>query len=241
MGSDNLFHKRRKEREINRKNKQNSRVGRRILIVVEGETEDIYFKSLIDYHKLSNVEVSQCSLGTSHRNIVTETKQKLKEAKREGVGFTHAFCVFDLDVDTKNAIETAKNIHLKKMSDAILYAVVSYPCIEFWFLLHFVYTSQSFSPCGNKTIGQSVKSHLKSHWVEYHKTIQHTYGMLKNHAEQMNQDVHENARRLLLEQQQCQTINPITNAHKLVAYLETNLEETLRSFDHEFFYQHRSM
>ena len=48
MGSDNLFHKRRKEREINRKNKQNSRVGRRILIVVEGETEDIYFKSLID-------------------------------------------------------------------------------------------------------------------------------------------------------------------------------------------------
>lgn len=41
---------------------------------------------------------------------------------------------------------------------------VSAPCFEFWFLLHFIYTTRDYSDCNN------TMKELKQHWTDYTKS-----------------------------------------------------------------------
>ena len=138
MGSDNdnFFHKRKAQREKDREKKARQRFERRILVITEGETEQIYFQDMCNILGHVNVEVQAWCRGTSFRNLISEATTLTKTAKKEGVGYTHVFCIFDLDVETDSAIQIAREIHGKKVNSAIIYAITSYPCVEFWFLLH---------------------------------------------------------------------------------------------------------
>ncbi|AWW30162.1 RloB domain-containing protein [Echinicola strongylocentroti] len=90
----------------------------------EGESEEAYVNLLKSHYRLPSIQIN-AKVGSN--NIDNEFIQKYKQDKP-----THEkdqdFLMYDLDV--KGIRE-----RLKKVSDTIL--LLSNPCLELWFLLHF--------------------------------------------------------------------------------------------------------
>lgn len=113
-------------------------------VFCEGETEVTYVKYLRSlYHvpiqiipKKSDSSISSKYIENCKRDYVTTKNDK-------------TFLMFDLDVD--GMLE-----RLQKIKDAIL--LVSNPCIEFWFLLHYDYCSSALetSTCIERLSEKSI-------------------------------------------------------------------------------------
>ena len=217
MGTDDLHHKRKKIKPRKTRHEQ------RILILTEGQTEFIYFSDLARHHRIVNAQVRQ-STGSDAKSIYEQACSIGQTAFKDGIGYTHIFCVFDLDTaKTTNAFGVIKQIYSKKHKFCSeMHAIVSNPCFEVWYLQHFRYSCSAFSAKGNKTIGNIVKSMVNTEWrtafgADYSETIENTYRILLD----KNSGAHTNAEKLLQEQKKVNSINPITNAHELVKFLET--------------------
>ncbi|HEX7636379.1 MAG TPA: RloB family protein [Noviherbaspirillum sp.] len=65
------------------------------------------------------------------------------------------FCVIDRDTHESfdEAIELAKTV-------SKITVISSYPCFEFWYLLHFGYNRKPYAAAGNKSAGDQVVSAL---------------------------------------------------------------------------------
>lgn len=107
-------------------------INKTILIVCEGQTEELYFKSF----PVLGVRVDAINLGgQSTLKLVGTTEMIQSEEMRDEV-----WCVFDMDVkrgeaefsDFDNAIERAKNFGYQ-----VAYSNDSF---ELWFYLHFEFT-----------------------------------------------------------------------------------------------------
>lgn len=120
-----------------------------ILIVVEGqETEYNYFCELRRDLRLNTTKVEVITAaGGDPLVLVNKTydivEQNKKNNKREGTPvYDEVFCVFDEDNKPekyKLACEKANNCHFT--------SITSIPCFEFWFLLHYCYTTGLFHNC----------------------------------------------------------------------------------------------
>ena len=179
-----------------------------ILIVVEGEkTEYNYFRSLKQDLRLSTlqIEVEAAAGGKSGdcRKIVAKAKA-LKERKKPD----RVYCVFD--GDRPEFKEAVTNIEKYKMQ-----AVTSVPCFEFWYLLHFCYTSSPFEKCDR--VSKRLEPYLKKEGIiektgRYEKNLD-LYQPLKSYQETAIQ----RAEKLAKTEEE----NPSTNVHDLVKYLNT--------------------
>ncbi|TDJ82130.1 RloB family protein [Campylobacter volucris] len=160
MGTDDL-HKKRKTKIRDRKPKrQENEV---ILIVCEGEkTEKNYLNRLKDFFSLSNVSINIISGKDSDPlKIVKFAKEKSKENSYDKI-----YCVFDKD--THSTFNKAK----QKCEKYKFEAIISNPCFEFWILLHFAYTTKSFtanSPC-DELINICLKKYIKDYNKNYNFT-----------------------------------------------------------------------
>lgn len=160
MGTDDL-HKKRKTKIRDRKPKrQENEV---ILIVCEGEkTEKNYLNQLKDFFRLSNVSINIfSSKNPSPLQVIKFAKEKSK-----GNSYDKIYCVFDKDThpDFDKARQGCKKYKFE--------VIVSNPCFEFWILLHFTYTTKSFSansPC-NELIESDLKKHIKDYKKDYNFT-----------------------------------------------------------------------
>jgi hypothetical protein len=140
------------------------------LFVVEGETEIWYFQML----KRNEKEIIK------NINLVPEipTKKSIEEQyeiiiKNLNVGYDKIFWIVDLDKILENSnktkkgnlsdIEKFKNYRTDLINKKVI-VVVNNPCLEFWFLLHFKYTSKSFKDCDD------LQKELKKHLKDYKKT-----------------------------------------------------------------------
>jgi hypothetical protein len=109
---------------------------RKILIVCEGQTEEIYFKSF----PVLTATVTAKETGRTKSSLV---KQAQKLAKEDN--YDEIWCVFDMDVnyavqqnqreDFNSAISQCQNTKKFKVA-------YSNDCFELWFYLHFAYTDQ---------------------------------------------------------------------------------------------------
>lgn len=141
--------------------------GKTILIVSEGtETEPQYFNALKNRLRLgSAVIVTASAQGTDPKSVVEDAKAKKKAREREArrgqeVAFDEVWCVFDAETVTQRphlnaALDMAKANKIK--------VALSWPCFEFWLLLHETYTSAPFTDCA------SVERVLKIHYPNYQK------------------------------------------------------------------------
>ena len=146
MGSEDLF----KKRKARRLKDQQRRIGfcqsyDRVLIVCEGEqTEPLYFESFKQEYDLSsaNVVVTDASKGSDPVSIIKQDN-----------AFDSVFCVFDKDQhgNYDNAVRMLSKVNSK------FTAITSVPCFEYWFSLHFEYTTKSFPSAS------AVISELKKH------------------------------------------------------------------------------
>ncbi len=144
----------------------------RILIVCEGsKTEPNYFKEVIDEYRLptANVKIHGKDCGSSPTTVV-EFASKCFDSDQD---FDLVYCVFDRDQHQDYSAARDRCLSLKKINiekkKCPFIALTSNPCFEYWLILHFTDTSQSFSVKGKKSPGACAISLLKKYMPNYGK------------------------------------------------------------------------
>jgi hypothetical protein len=151
---------------------------KKIAVVGEGETEWFYFNDLKDSESLKFELKPQLPQHTSYKSIFKKSEQLLKE------GFDKVYCVLDLDTVLKDSVQTnryfsEKQKIVKKYREKLL-ILESNPCIEYWFLLHYIYTSCSHHSCEN------ILTDLRKYLCNYEKKqkyLSDIYSKLKDKLE----------------------------------------------------------
>jgi RloB-like protein len=117
-----------------RRTKSTSAHEKRILVFVEGDTEDIYVKYWHRLHRQRVIVVVDDKYGgpmTCVKNAVARREFEVSETKKgRGSGYDEYWCFFDVDehpnlVDALN-LAVAHGIRV----------ALSNPCLELWFVLH---------------------------------------------------------------------------------------------------------
>lgn len=183
----------------------------RVLIVCEGSrTEPFYFGELVRRHRLSTANVQILGEGTDPLTLVNIAKELRQRERRRGDKFDRVYCVFDQDEHATfgNASIVAQQSGLKLSR--------SWPCFEFWFLLHFRYTRAEYVRAGGKSPAENCIADLQVHWPEYAKAKGDTYESLEHRLE----NAKLSAARALDDAELTGERNPSTEAHELVTYLQ---------------------
>lgn len=183
----------------------------RVLIVCEGEkTEPLYFQALKDRCRLSTANVVITGSGSDPRSLVKTAKKLRDIEKRQGDQYDAVYCVFDRDQHT----------HFNAASDEALSAKLklarSWPCFEFWLLLHFVYHRRPYAPLGNRTAAQNCVRELQQHLPGYTKGNAGVFEALEGQMETAK----SNASLASSDAEATERYNPSTEVHCLVAYLQ---------------------
>lgn len=183
----------------------------RVLIVCEGKkTEPMYFLDLVNRRRLSTANVTVVGDGYDPRRLVATAKTLEKKERRRGDSYDVVYCVFDRD----------QHAHFNSASqearDAKLALARSWPCFEYWLVLHFVYHRRPYTPSGNRSAAQNCVGDLKMHLPSYTKGMA---GVYKNLEDKLA-TAKLNAERALSDATATRTPDPSTEVHLLVAYLQ---------------------
>lgn len=184
-----------------------------LLIVCEGgKTEPNYFHGLRRAHNLSSTNVEIARPGKNDPiGIVEYADKRLNETD-----FDRAYCVFDRNghVGFDSALaKVAKSINGK---NGRLHAIPSVPCFEIWILLHFIYSAAPFTGTGSQSACDKVIAKVKEYLPEYHKGQESIYDLLDSTVAQGI----VNARRLENENAKTGSLNPATQMHQVVDFLQ---------------------
>ena len=216
MGTDNLFHKRKaiKVKDLKRRKAKRDPFAK-VLIVCEGKTELLYCNGLKDYYKLNSTNVEVCADGGSDPLGISKFAfMRYRQEKSAGDPFDKVYCVFDKD-NHKNfsqALDAIRDANPKNM----FVAITSVPCFEFWFLLHYKYTTKPFHALSRASACDQVIDELKIYLPEYAKRADNMFPMLLDHLEFAK----INATRVTRSATESGTDNPSTQVHQLVDFLQ---------------------
>ena len=136
-----------KKRQTNKR-----KIKDRILILCEGEkTEPNYFNGLkrdkFRSNRLSALRIEIYDYGSNTaKELVKQAKSLKDDAKREKNPYDKIWVVFDRDGYTKHpqALDQASANGIR-----VAFSSISF---EFWFLLHFTYTTRQFEKADDVTI-----------------------------------------------------------------------------------------
>lgn len=185
-----------------------------VLIVCEGtETEPNYMRSLCNSLRLNNANFKIVGRGTDPLTLVNYALEVFEE---DG-SYDRVYCIFDKDQHATydQAISKAQSLCQSPKNSIPLYVIISIPCVEYWFLLHYIETDRPYVSVGNKTAGEILKSELKKHIPEYDKGRIDVFEKTKSFL----QLAIKRAKRVKTQQEQNGTDNPSTNMHELIEYL----------------------
>lgn len=200
MGSDDLHHKRKARQYARRKPRRDSQP--RILIICEGITERNYFEELRHKLSLTNIEVARKPISAPINNVDFAIKSLRRDSDYDRV-----YCVFDRDSHENFDRALVKARMPKKIS-----TIVSYPCFEFWLLLHFEMKTKPFPLCD--AVIQRLK--LKKHFPHYKKSMPNLFEQFEDRLGDAIKNAKEN-RKLM---RQINVKNPSTEVDKLVVYIQ---------------------
>lgn len=198
-----------RDRSRNNHNRKSKRV---VLVAYEGEnkTEKNYLSNFSGRDKdyiIKQVPGNE----TDPVNLVRQTIQKVHDLSLYLLEDDKAYCIFDTDMKTEKNIKIDEAIKLAKDNNII--PIVSAPCVELWFLLHYEYTTAMIS-------SNDVIERLKKHYPKYEKNC-NIYFELKDRIDKAI----ENSKKLEKYQKQnnkkLQTVeaNPYTEMYKIVEEL----------------------
>ena len=183
----------------------------RVLIVCEGEkSEPTYFQAMVNHRRLSTANVVIVGVGSDPRLLVVKAKRLKTREQRIGEQYDEVYCVFDRDEHAY--FDTASG----NARDAGIRLARSWPCFEYWLVVHFVYHRRLYGPSGNRTASQNCVIDLKKHLPGYTKSGAGVYGVLEDRLETAK----ANAKRALADAKETGRPNPSTEVHRLVAYLQ---------------------
>jgi RloB-like protein len=111
-------------------------IAKKFLIVCEGQTEEIYFKSF----PVLTATVSAKETGRTKLALVKKAKELAKEDNYDEI-----WCVFDMDINYADQENQRNDFNsaIKQCQETKKFKVAySNDCFELWFYLHFDYTDQ---------------------------------------------------------------------------------------------------
>ena len=195
-----------------KRNRQNRKEKPMIIITAEGknETEAKYFDGfrtpdcpyIIKFHKAGHL--------TDPTKLAESIRKRWDKEEADVRNGDMAFVVVDLD----NKESKAKEIQQLEARNRVEKFIVSNPCFEVWYLLHYEYSTRSYMNA------DAVIRELKKHYSEYEKTSD-MYPLLRN---KMSEAV-DNAEKLEAyhkeeaHQHAGVNCNPYTDVHRLIKIL----------------------
>ena len=143
---------------------------KRVLILCEGESEQIYINNYRSEEKnkrrLSSVDVEIYQpKNYSPYGLLKEAKRKAKEAKKDKLPYNYIWIIFDKDFHA-NIPKT-----FEEAIDFGINIIFSSICFEVWILLHFEKTSKCFKDCEELCSYLSKKKHIEYSKTNYLKDI----------------------------------------------------------------------
>lgn len=193
---------------------------KRILIVCEGEvTEPTYFKFFVKSLNLQAVDVQICG-EECDSSPISVVKYAEKKARDEG-DYEAVFCVFDRDSHASYERAISKLLELNKSNKfpaKFISSILSIPCFELWFILHFNPHRKPYHKSGNKSPCDNLISDLKKidGFEIYEKTITSVQFEL---LFSKTADAIKNSKLTLDASKKEGEENPSTLAHELIEYL----------------------
>lgn len=190
---------------------------RQILILTEGETEEIYLKSYKsddeNRRRLSGVGIEIYKpKDHSPLGLLAEAKKRIKEAKRDKMPYEKVWIVFDRD----GHANIPATFHEKQAVNEIEIAF-SVVCFEYWVLLHFEKTTRLFSDC------DSIGSYIRQKYFPEYEKSRNNYHNLKD---KINLAI-ENATWTTKQNQndlndglKPYQLHAYTNVHELISFLK---------------------
>jgi hypothetical protein len=216
VGSEDLFFKRKQDKENLGRKSKNRQPYEIILVKCEGKTEYYYLHGLREELKLhrENIQITVCKRGTDPMNIVDEALEEYNNGKE----YDNVYCLFDKEQSTYQA--ALNKIEAHKNKNVPIYAITSIPCFDYWLLLHFEATLKPHKQKGRKSSGDQIKSELRKYIKDYRegdkdifKKIQLNEGAWKKALKR--------AKQLDKQQEKNDTDDPSTKIYKLVEYLQS--------------------
>lgn len=184
MGSDNLFNKKKKQNKRNIVKKQR-KMRNSIMIICEGKTEEMYFKSF----PVINVEIFVRGVGKNTSTLLEDAINRWKEFAGNNEIYESIWIVMDRDSfpqqDYNECFSKHKSLAKKlnkenktkipsgtKISINIAY---SNQAFELWYLLHFEYLDRAyhrneFESLLTKRLGKKYQKEDPTHY-EYFKRL----------------------------------------------------------------------
>ena len=149
-----------RDRTRNNHNRKSKRV---VLVAYEGEnkTEKNYFDNFLGRDK-NYIIKSVPGNETDPINLVKQTIKKVKDLELDLSLDDKAFCIFDTDTKLEKNVQIEAAIKMSKKNNII--PIVSSPCVELWFLLHYEYTTAMVS-------SNEVIERLKRYYPKYEKKL----------------------------------------------------------------------
>ncbi len=136
-----------------------------IAIVGEGITESIYFSQMRQQEDLQFTVKPDIGKSSGVDSIVNKALELLEKE------YDMVFCVIDMDELIRDATLMKKYKELRKENDDKgLVFIETHPCTEFWFLLHYVYTTKAY------TSYSQLQKELRKHLPSYEKTEKYLAG-----------------------------------------------------------------
>ncbi len=183
----------------------------RVLVICEDtKSSKIYFEEASRHYRAhAKVQFSH-SGKTDPLGIVTAAIQQAQN-------FDHIYCVIDRDSHNQKNFEAAQSIGQSNQSKITV--LTSYPCFEFWLLLHFGYTRSPFVPSGGKSAADNVLNELKTKHEMSSYAKGNVAGLFNKLLPTLS-GAQTNALRTLRDSASDGEMNPSTPLHELIAKLE---------------------
>lgn len=193
-----------------------------ILLAVEGRkniTETNYFNHFNREQSEYSIRFVPCN-ETDPVNLVNKAEEDWIKEKCDAKFGDLVYCVFDTDTDPEKQNEIDEAIRLTQRSHVEV--VLSNPCFEVWYILHFKYSSGSFN--SNDEVIKALRKYIP--WYEKNKDVfpelhSNTQKAVLN-ARRLEQYHKDNDNRRGIAR------NPGTEVYRIVEKLEPEMEHSPR-------------
>jgi hypothetical protein len=194
-----------------------------VLIVCDAEaTEPKYFRGLrekLGLRRFVDVKIVE-KPATSPQDVVSYAIQRKKERYEQSVisnfmsEYDDVWCVLDVEVPRRPGLQEA----IRDADNEGVTVILSNPCFEFWYLLHFKKVGSRFQSAAD------VIRELKKHVERYSKSDSSVIDKVFEHTD----DAIKNAKKLIRERkygEDLTTCNPSTHVHLVVSRLKKAYED----------------
>ncbi len=124
----------------------------KLLVICEDSKSSLIYLEDAANHFRVDVKVKIAHLGvTDPLNIVTKGLAQVNK-------YDHVYCVIDRDNHANFDAAITQS-----QTSAKLTVITSYPCFEYWLLLHFFYTRKPYTAVGGVSAGASLVKDLKKY------------------------------------------------------------------------------